>query len=211
MDFVTGQKGEKMKTLIYLEDAIALAQSIEDRYSVRSVNVDYTPQILSHDGFCTLANPAKETAQKWGHIADGAEKVKEALKNLPSAEPSEKCVEQIKWERDTAVQQLKELGYGFGEKIRTDADTISRRDAIDAIEQAMINHDSAIMRVVDLPSAEPKHRTGKWLIRRDTNGKPYAQCSECKRYFNNVYDMENFDAFCRHCGTKMEGLKEVEE
>ena len=34
------------------------------------------------------------------------------------------------------------------------SDYINRQDAIDAIEQAMINHDSAIMRVVDLPSAQ---------------------------------------------------------
>lgn len=43
-------------------------------------------------------------------------------------------VRQIMWERDTAIQQLKELGYGLGEKIRTDGDTISRRAAIALIE-----------------------------------------------------------------------------
>lgn len=32
---------------------------------------------------------------------------------------SRKTFEQIKWERDTAVKQLEELGYGLGEKIRT--------------------------------------------------------------------------------------------
>ena len=31
---------------------------------------------------------------------------------MPSAEP----ISQIKWERDTAISQLKELGYGLGEK-----------------------------------------------------------------------------------------------
>lgn len=34
------------------------------------------------------------------------------LDDMPSAEP----ISQIKWERDTAIAQLKELGYGFGEK-----------------------------------------------------------------------------------------------
>lgn len=42
-------------------------------------------------------------------------------------------IEQIKWERDTAIQQLKELGYGLGEKVRTDGGTISRQAAIDAL------------------------------------------------------------------------------
>ena len=30
------------------------------------------------------------------------------------------AIEQIKWERDIAIQQLNELGYEFGEKIRSD-------------------------------------------------------------------------------------------
>ena len=34
------------------------------------------------------------------------------IQGLPSAEP----ISQIKWERDTAIAQLKELGYGLGEK-----------------------------------------------------------------------------------------------
>ena len=57
-----------------------------------------------------------------------------------------------------------------------------------------------------LPSAQPDRKTGWWLIRE---GISDAQCSECGMYFNDVYDMENSDAFCRHCGTKMEGLKVV--
>ena len=35
---------------------------------------------------------------------------------------SRKVYEQISWERDIAVMQLKDLGYGLGEKIRTDGD-----------------------------------------------------------------------------------------
>ena len=43
------------------------------------------------------------------------------IKALPSAENNEGTIsrvvyEQIMWERDTAVQQLKDLGYGLGEK-----------------------------------------------------------------------------------------------
>ena len=30
------------------------------------------------------------------------------------------AIEQIKWERDIAIQQLNELGYQFGEKIRSE-------------------------------------------------------------------------------------------
>ena len=42
----------------------------------------------------------------------------------PKQEPCEDTVslgvfEQVMWERDTAIEQLKELGYGFGEKPKT--------------------------------------------------------------------------------------------
>ena len=41
---------------------------------------------------------------------------------------SRKVYEQISWERDIAVMQLKDLGYSLGEKIRTVGDTISRQE-----------------------------------------------------------------------------------
>ena len=46
--------------------------------------------------------------------------------------------------------------------------------------------------------------TGKWIIRRWGDD---AKCSNCGRYFKDVYDMDNSDNYCRHCGTKMEGLE----
>ena len=44
----------------------------------------------------------------------------------------DEVLDQYKWERDIAIQQLKDLGYGFGEKPKADGDTISRQAAIDA-------------------------------------------------------------------------------
>ena len=44
------------------------------------------------------------------------------IRSLPSAQPDRGYIEQIRWERDTAIQQLKELGYGLGEKPRTQPD-----------------------------------------------------------------------------------------
>ena len=40
------------------------------------------------------------------------------IRHLPSVQPDRGYVEQIKWERDLAIQQLKDLGYGLGEKAR---------------------------------------------------------------------------------------------
>lgn len=34
--------------------------------------------------------------------------------------------EQVCWERDVAIDQLKQLGYGFGEKIREEDQKVSR-------------------------------------------------------------------------------------
>jgi hypothetical protein len=42
------------------------------------------------------------------------------LKDMPPVTPKAECsCDQIKWERDLAISQLKELGYGLGEKPRT--------------------------------------------------------------------------------------------
>jgi len=56
----------------------------------------------------------------------------------------------------------------------------------------------------ELPPAQPYYVTGYWLIRKWGDD---AKCSNCGKTFKDVYDMENYDGFCRHCGTKMEGIK----
>lgn len=44
-----------------------------------------------------------------------------SLDCVPTADVvSREAYDQIKWERDTAIAQLKELGYGLGEEIRHD-------------------------------------------------------------------------------------------
>lgn len=51
-------------------------------------------------------------------------------------------------------------------------------------------------------SAQPERKTGRWLIKKIGAD---AQCSECGTYFSDAYDTDNSDAFCRHCGAKMDG------
>lgn len=83
--------------------------------------------------------------------------------------------EQVKWERDIALGQLKELGYGFGEKIRTDEDCISRKSVLDTTICEGISCNECSFneidgepgcllhkRIDDLPSVKPKERTGEW-------------------------------------------------
>ena len=93
------------------------------------------------------------------------DEVVKGLKQLPSAppeQPSREYVGQLRWERDLAIQQLKDLGYGLGEKIRTDGDTISRQAAIDALTEygngrtVYISVEEAFRRIEQLPSAQPE-------------------------------------------------------
>ena len=48
--------------------------------------------------------------------------------------------------------------------------------------------------------------TGTWLIHKWGDD---AQCSNCGRSFKDVYDMDNYDQYCRHCGTHMKGIKAI--
>lgn len=55
------------------------------------------------------------------HFIAGVESYREYIESIPSADVvSREAYDQIKWERDTAIAQLEELGYGLGEEIRHD-------------------------------------------------------------------------------------------
>lgn len=59
-----------------------------------------------------------------------------------------------------------------------------------------------------------KQRIGDRLSKDLINGTKWIsvggglQCPNCGRYFKDAYDMDNFDNYCRHCGTKLEGIRE---
>lgn len=61
----------------------------------------------------------------------GVEEAIRRLEQLPSAppeQPSREYVGQLRWERDLAIQQLKDLGYGLGEKPRAQPEIIRCKD-----------------------------------------------------------------------------------
>ena len=91
-------------------------------------------------------------------------------------------------------------------------DLISRQAAIEALSH-MCSEDKNGITVsranVDsmlryLPHVKPEQKTATWLIRKWGDD---AKCSNCGKTFKDVYDMESYDGFCRHCGTKMKGIK----
>jgi len=103
---------------------------------------------------------------------------------------SRKVYEQISWERDIAVMQLKDLGYSLGEKIRTDGDTISRQALC---EYALNQKDKSVTPndIMRFPSVQPetcegcKH-LGKWENEVEY-GYP-SPCTRCKRRVNDNYE-----------------------
>ena len=90
-------------------------------------------------------------------------------------------------------------------------DSISRKQAINALMErfkrvptnAIIAKDT----IENLPSAQPARKEGHWLIHKWGDD---AKCSNCGRSFKDVYDMDNYDQYCRHCGTHMEGIEQHE-
>ena len=86
-----------------------------------------------------------------------------ALEQLPSDDSVFKNLwAQVKWERDVAIEQLEQLGYSLGEKIRTSEDCISRKEAINemsnAIKRVFAEHrDIAEKAMNKLPSVTPSY------------------------------------------------------
>ena len=50
-----------------------------------------------------------------------------------------------------------------------------------------------------LPSIQPARKRGKWKLLDGGKG----QCSECQSVFNDVWDYDKSDSFCRGCGADM--------
>ena len=46
-----------------------------------------------------------------------------------------------------------------------------------------------------------KQREGKWIFHKDGSGT----CNQCKTTQLHIWDMDNFQSYCGHCGAKMKG------
>ncbi len=144
-----------------------------------------------------------------------AKKVEGSLMQLPSAEPTvlQGTYDQVKWERDVAIKQLKELGYSLGEKPRTDAEPERRDCGWTGIED---DYPVSIREVIDItaetgalytqnrvrelkPYRLTEHKTGRW-IRLD-----YCtlHCNLCGTTFMLMQGISKMN-YCPNCGEKME-------
>ena len=114
-------------------------------------------------------------------------------------------LKQVMWERDIAIQQLKELGYSLGEKIEPqDGDLISRQAVMNAYCQICMSKnicyrnkesckDLTLFR--QLPSVQPK--TGHWNLYHEGRYDESYVCSECDGY--SMFDYK----YCPNCGARM--------
>ena len=46
-----------------------------------------------------------------------------------------------------------------------------------------------------------KQRRGEWVFHKDGS----ATCNRCGTTQKNVWDVDNFQSYCGHCGAKMKG------
>lgn len=117
-------------------------------------------------------------------------------------EPCEDCVsigvfEQCKWERDTAIEQLNQLGYGLGEKIKTDGDYISREQVKKLICEDNDNYGYSIRfhnftkKCLSLPTV----KNSKWIpvTERLPENTEYVLAFDGEDYFVAWYEVQNIE------------------
>ena len=120
-------------------------------------------------------------------------------------------LEQVMWERDVAIDQLKELGYGLGQKIEKWADgdrAVSLNAVIEDIKELSEWHDGQFTadRVINhlrqMPSVS---RTGHWIEEDMFDGDVAYRCSKCNELFCIIEGTpkDNEYNFCPNCGCRM--------
>lgn len=75
---------------------------------------------------------------------------------------------------------------------------------VDDEETAVSAYLDSILRVKCMPTIYPDSdhiRHGHWIV---SNKSSWSKCSVCKRHFLYVWDYDNADEYCRHCGAKMD-------
>ena len=61
--------------------------------------------------------------------------------------------------------------------------------------------DHCIGHVIHAPTIEPERKKGEWTFHKDGSGT----CSECGITQKAVWDMDNWQNYCGHCGADMRG------
>ena len=92
-------------------------------------------------------------------------------------------------------------------EIPNNSDTISRRQAIEALKEKVFHNLSdefyGAMQVLDeLPSVQPERPKEKWIHQAKFSR---IECDQCGKVFRNSFAPKNF---CPNCGADMRGERE---
>ena len=99
--------------------------------------------------------------------------------------------------REEIIEHMKLMGQNAAKMDEVMMYVMTRKDC------------EVVMAAAELLEAQEHQTTtpeAEWLLFK---GKRGATCSYCKRTFYDVYDVENFDYYCRHCGARMKNLRTV--
>lgn len=161
-------------------------------------------QWLEHDN--KLRRIETDTAYECGKHAN------KTLDQEPSSDMVSRGVfEQIMWERDVAIEQLKELGYELGQKVEPCEDAISRQATLGCLTATGLKKFDFILdardKIKNLPPVTPQPKMGKWIKSRDSYGNNHFTCPFCEHDIATKGDTWE-DNYCSNCGAK---LDEVED
>ena len=115
-------------------------------------------------------------------------------------------LEQIIWERDTAINQLKELGYGFGERIEKCDDYISREETLNKINGLIAEYIPLMptgwtlplniaKTINELPSVTPQQTSWIPVSERLPEDGSWSLFTDGKRVSIERYKADAFDHF----------------
>lgn len=173
-----------------LDEAIKHAKEVasEKRY-------EYQECIAVHD--IESAEECGRCGEQHEHLAEWLKDYKRLLEQHPSDTVSRGAYEQVMWERDVAIGQLKELGYGLGQKVEPCDDAISRE-----VPRYWIDKDNKIYKMPDgIPT-----KYGKWIDYRDDG---FVECPFCGHATNCEDDIDELH-YCFYCGARMIDPQESE-
>lgn len=155
-------------------------------------------------------------------VKDLRKKLTEYLEQQPSDCVSMEVYKQVIRERDIAIEQLKELGYGFGEKIRTSDDCVSRAEVQEVVRNTIVKYIPVFIgryekiplelaiAIRDMPPVTPTRKVGKWEEVWESQRDEYTgEHDEWIEHKCSVCGFQEFDAdrfkYCPNCGAEMKG------
>lgn len=133
----------------------------------------------------------------------------DALEQQTSDTVSRGVFEQVMWERNVAIDQLKELGYELGQKVEPCENAVSRADMLDAVGHGATYTSEEVQKIVNnLPSVTPQQKYGKWI-----NGDCICPCCGEDKFKDLDADIWSDwkPKYCPNCGCRMIEPQESEE